>query len=81
MTHQIKDNIDILMTSETKLDENFPASQFSMNGFSSLHRCDRNCNGSGILLHISEDIPSKLLSIERDLTEAFFVEINLHKNG
>ena len=78
LTHQIKDNIDILMISETKLDESFPKSQFFMKGFSSPYRLDRNCNGGGILLYISEDISSKLLSIERDLTEAFLVEINLH---
>ena len=28
LTHQIKDDIDILMISETKVDESFPASQF-----------------------------------------------------
>ena len=28
LTHQIKDDIDILMISETKLDESFPANQF-----------------------------------------------------
>ena len=66
------------MISETKLDESFPTSQFFMKGFSSPHRLDRNCNGGGILLYIREDIPSKPLSIERDLTEAFFVKINLH---
>ena len=65
------------MISETKLDERFQTSQFFMKGFSSPHSLDRNCNGGGILLYIREDIPSKLLSIERDLTEAFFVEINL----
>ena len=68
LTHQTKDNIDILMISETKLDESFPKSQFFMKGFSSTHRLNRNCNGGGILLYIREDIPSKLLSIERDLT-------------
>ena len=47
-----------------------------MNDFISPHRLDRNCNVGGILLYIREDIQSKLLSIERDLTEAFFVEIN-----
>ena len=78
LTHQIKDNID-LMISERNLDESFPTSQFFMNGFSSPHRLDRNRNGGGILLYIRKDIPSKLLSIERDLTETFFVEINLHK--
>ena len=66
------------MISETKLDESFPTSQFFMNGFSSPHRLDRNCNGGCILLYIRQDIPSKLLSIEGDLTEVFFVEINLH---
>ena len=66
------------MISETKLDESFPPSQFLMNGFSSPHRLDRNCNGGGILLYIRKDIPSKLLSIEGDSTEAFFIEVNLH---
>ena len=57
MTHQIKDNIDILMISETKLYESFPTRQFFMEGFSSSHRLDRNCNGGGILLYIRKDIP------------------------
>ena len=78
LAHQIKDNIDILMISETKLDEVFPTSQFFINGFSRPHRLDRKCNGGGILLYIGEDISSKPLSIEEDLTEAFFLEINLH---
>ena len=77
LTHQIKDNLDILMIYETKLDESFPASQFFMKGFSRLHRLDRNCNGGGILLYIRKNIPSKLVSIEKDLTEVFFVEIDL----
>ena len=63
------------MISETKLDESFPISQFFINGFSSPHRLDRNCNGGGTLLYVREDIPSKPLSIERDLTEAFFVVV------
>ena len=78
LTHQIKNNIDILVISETKLDESFPTNQFFMKGFTSTHRLGQNCNGGGILLHIREDIPSKPLSTERDLTEAFFFEINLH---
>ena len=66
------------MISETELNESFPKSQLFINDSSSPHRLDRNCNSGGILLYIREDIPSKLLSIERDLTEDFFVEINLH---
>ena len=76
LTYQIKDNIDMIY--ETKLDESFPTSQFFMNGFSCPHRLGRNCKGGGILLYIREDLPLKLFSIGRDLSEAFFVEINLH---
>ena len=78
LAHQIKDNMDILMISETKLDESFRTSQFFMNGFSSPYRLNCKCSDDGILLYTREDIPSKLLSIERDLTDVFFVNINLH---
>ena len=74
---QIEDNIGILMISETKLDENIPATTFFTNGFSSFHCLDRNCNGGSILLYIWEDVPSNLFSIEENLAEAFFTEINL----
>ena len=59
LTDQIKDNIDTLMITETKLNESFPIGQFFINGFSSLFCLDRDRNGGGILLNITEDIPSK----------------------
>ena len=68
------------MISETKLDETFPAAQFSLQGFCDPYRIDRNRNGGGIMLYIREDIPSPL--IEKKLennSEYFFVEINLRK--
>ena len=40
-----------------------------MNGFNSLDRLDHSCNNGGILLYVSEDIPSKHLSMEGDLNE------------
>ena len=64
LAHQIKDNIDILMISETKLYESFRTSQFFTNGFSSPHLLHHNCNSSDILLYIREDVPSKLVSVE-----------------
>ena len=76
LAHQVKGNIDILMISETKLDESFPSSQFSLDGYSVPFRFDRNGNGGGILLYIRDDLPSKLLSINKNI-EGFFVEINL----
>ena len=74
LTHQIKDNIDILMISETKLDESFPTSEFFMKGFSSLHCLDRNCNGGGIILYIRENIPSKLLSIALSIDSSYMAD-------
>ena len=40
--------IDILVVSETKLDEIFPSSQFHMDGFSLPYRLDRNRNAGGL---------------------------------
>ena len=76
LAHQVKGNIDILMISETKLDESFPPSQFFLDGYMVPFRLDRNGNGGGILLYIRDDLPSKLLSINKNI-EGFFVEINL----
>ena len=46
-------------------------------GFSELYRLDRNSKGGGIMLFIREDIPSKLMSIEKNSIEAFYIEVNL----
>ena len=73
----IKDNIDVLMISETKLDGSFPTSQFMINGFSAPFRLDRNCKSGGIILYIREGIPSRLVSTESGQVKGFFVEINL----
>ena len=73
----IKDNIDVLMISETKLDESFPISQFMINGFSAPFLLDRNDKDGGIILYIRDDIPSRLVSTESTQVEGFFLEINL----
>ena len=72
--------IDILIISETKLDQTFPTGQFLMHGYSDPFRLDRTAHGGGILIFIREDIPSKLLtthSIPKDI-ECILFEINLH---
>ena len=80
-SEQVKDSIDILMVSETKLDDSFPEAQFLIEGFHSPFRFifDCNINGGGIMLYVREDIPTKLLSHDFPGVESFFVEINLHK--
>ena len=76
LAHQVKGNTDILMISETKLDESFPPSQFFLDGYSVPFRFDRNGNGGEILLYIRDDLSSKLLSTNKTI-QGFFVEINL----
>ena len=75
----VNKNLDILMISETKIDDTFPESQFLIEGFSAPYRLDRTAKGGGILLYIREDIPSKLIkNVTVDTSfEGFFVEINL----
>ena len=68
------------MMPETKLDETFPAAQFSLQGFCDPYRFDRNRNGGGIMLYLREDIPTRLIEKKlRNNSEYFFVEINLRK--
>ena len=79
LAQQVTGNIDILMVSETKLDNSFPVNQVLINGYTSPFRIDRDNNGGGIVLFVREDIPCKLLSVENHPMEAFYAEINLQK--
>ena len=72
-------NVDLLMISETIIDNSFPKGQFLIKGFCEPFRIDRNIHGGGILFYVREDNPVKPLSIEPLPTECFFVEINLQK--
>ena len=40
------------MISETKLDKNFSAAQFSLQGFCDLYQFNRNRNGGGMMVYI-----------------------------
>ena len=72
-------NVDVLVISETKLDDSFPAGQFKIPGFASPFRLDRNQNGGGIIVFVRENIPVKYLSSEDKPIEAFFFELNFRK--
>ena len=50
-------NIDILVLTETKIDNSFPSAQFRIEGFSMPFRLDRNRFGGGVLIYVREDIP------------------------
>lgn len=62
----IKCNVDILLTSETELDESFHIGQFQIDGFSSPYRRNRARNGGSILLYFKEDILSELVWFKSD---------------
>ena len=47
----IKNNVDILLISEAKIDSSFPTAQFHIDGFT-IYRRDRNENGGGLLLYM-----------------------------
>ena len=68
----IKNKIDIMLISETKIDGSFPNSIFSIDGFTPPYR------GRGIILYVRDDIPSKELKaiyLSND-KEYIFIEIN-----
>ena len=58
----LKDNIDLLMVSETKLDDSFPNAQFMIEGYSRPIRLDRNRHGGGIIFFARDDLPCHELS-------------------
>ena len=74
-------NADILVITQTKLDDTFPLGQFYVEGFIMPYRLDRNCNGRGVIIYVREDIPSKILEkhkLPQDV-EGVFVELNFRK--
>ena len=80
LSSMVKDNIDILMVLEKKLDSSFPQAQFRMEGYALPFRYDRNSHGGGIPLFIRKDIPSKVILIRplKDF-EDIFMELNFQK--
>ena len=76
LVSSIKNNINILMTSETKTYNSFPTMQFHIEGYC-IYRLDRHEYGGGILVYMREDIPSKLIPMQSSSIEGFFIELNL----
>ena len=75
----MKGKIGELMTSESKIDDSFHDSQFFIDGYSAPYRLHRNRNGGGIMLFVRNDIPSKIISIEKLPIESFLIELHLRK--
>ena len=77
----ISGKIDILVITESKLDNTFPTNQFLIEGFSPPFRLDRDSYGGVVMIFVRDDIPCRVLkshSIPQNL-EGIFLEINLRK--
>ena len=60
--HQaVLNKTDILLLSETKIDDSFPNSQFYAEGFK-MYRKDRTKTGGGLLLYVDENLPGKIIN-------------------
>ena len=75
----IKGNLDILVLTETKIDESCSKHELSIDGYTSF-RLDRNKHGGGALVYAREDIPCRVINITGCL-EGVSLEINLRVNG
>ena len=80
LSDQIKDNIDVLLVSEIKIDDSFPNGIFLIDGFSTPYRLDRDSDGGGLMLFVREDIPSNLVEAEAKPIEGFFIELKLRND-
>ena len=74
--------LDILIITETELDNTFSVSQFHIDGYSKLYRLGRNRNGGGIPIYVREDIPNGMLAKHNfpDNIEGLFMELNFRKS-
>ena len=72
--------VDILVITESKLDQSFLESQFFINRFSKPLRKDRNRYGGGLLMYVKEEIPQKESSfnLPSDI-ETIIIELNINK--
>ena len=69
-----KGNVDFLLIFETKIDESCPGSSFKINVFNNLCRVE----GVGIMLLVREDLPVKVLSVDKG-NQSCYVEVILKK--
>ena len=77
----ISGKIDILVITESKLDESFPTNQFLIEGFSLPFRRDRDLNGGGVIIFVREDISCRELKLHNTSGnfEGIVLEVNLRK--
>ena len=58
LVSQVKENVDVMVISETKLDEFFPNGQFKIQGYASPSRSDLNQFIGANMVFVRKNIPS-----------------------
>ena len=78
----IKDNIDLIMISETKIDHTFQTEQFRINGYSKPIRLDRNRHGGGLMIFSRDDLPCHKLEahVLPSNVECIFLEMRIRQS-
>ena len=76
-----KDKIDIMLISETKIDETFPNGQFIVDGYSTPIRLDRNCLRGGLIFYFREDIPCKEIKSQTTTKYRRYFSRDYHKKN
>ena len=69
----------LLMISEIKIENSFPAANLLIYGFSQPYMIDRNSSGGVIIFYVREEIPSNLTKIGFLLIEGLYIELKLRK--
>ena len=78
LQHMTEDNIDILVISETKIDNSFPENQFSMDLYNLAYRLERTQDGGGLLVYFRTGIPSrKLITDLPENVEGILFDMNI----
>ena len=74
LVYGVKGKVGVLMITETKLDYSFPTMQFNIERYHTLG-LDRSKYGSGMLLYVRDNIPSKFIPMKNATIESFFIEL------
>ena len=77
----LKEKVDVLLISESKLDDSFTNCQFSMDGFYIPFRLDRSKNGGGLLLYVKNHIPCKVLNDFKNSLKLEHIFVEFHINS
>ena len=75
----IKDKLDFLVVTETKVDESYTSAQFHIEGFTNPFRLDRDRFGGGVTIFVNSHLPVREIPFEtkpKDI-EVIFLELTL----